>query len=341
MNVRALRALEGHSPGAVASGLLVAALLLGVYVAGVALLGAPGHRWSAAGAPLLHPEHRLNVVVIFLMSFLFASQRYVNQRKDESLEQLRSLTDCGEAEFEELRERHESVDRRRLFLVALGSALLGIGAVPATQRDPLSLLQPGLWGFRLAWSFGANAALFATLGVGIYRSMRSHAALADVVERIERIDLLDRAPLAPFPHMGLRHAFVWLGGSSIASLIVLDVERAWPVAVVILVTLGTGAFAFLGPLRAIRDRLRLEKSAELARVRARIREASSSALASEPGAEGASLPGLLAYEARVAAVSEWPVSAPTLLRLGVLAALAVGSWLGGAVVERLLSVALE
>ena len=38
---------------------------------------------------------------------------------------------------------------------------------------------------------------------------------------------------------------------------------------------------------------------------------------------------------------EWPFDVPTLLRFLVLALVAAGSWLGGAVVERLLGVFLD
>jgi hypothetical protein len=55
---------------------------------------------------------------------------------------------------------------------------------------------------------------------------------------------------------------------------------------------------------------------------------------------GTRLPGLLAYEARIASVSVWPFDTPTVVRFSLLLALALGSWIGGALVEELLSTAL-
>ena len=52
---------------------------------------------------------------------------------------------------------------------------------------------------------------------------------------------------------------------------------------------------------------------------------------------GGRLADLLAYEARIASVSEWPIDGFTLLRLSFYLFLPVGSWLGGALVERLVS----
>jgi hypothetical protein len=53
------------------------------------------------------------------------------------------------------------------------------------------------------------------------------------------------------------------------------------------------------------------------------------------------LPGLLAMEARIEGVNTWPFDISTFLRFSALGLLAVGSWLGGAVIERLLGLAVD
>ena len=47
--------------------------------------------------------------------------------------------------------------------------------------------------------------------------------------------------------------------------------------------------------------------------------------------------GSLAYEARIEAVREWPFDVPTLVRFAAFLLLPLGSWLGGALVERVVS----
>ena len=54
-----------------------------------------------------------------------------------------------------------------------------------------------------------------------------------------------------------------------------------------------------------------------------------------------SLPALLAAEARIASAREWPFDTPNALRFVFYVTLGVGSWLGGALVERLLGAALD
>ena len=56
---------------------------------------------------------------------------------------------------------------------------------------------------------------------------------------------------------------------------------------------------------------------------------------------GGRLPGLLAYKHEIESVREWPFDAPTLIRFFLYVAIPLGSWVGGALVERLLGAALD
>ena len=83
------------------------------------------------------------------------------------------------------------------------------------------------------------------------------------------------------------------------------------------------------------ERLHAAKLEELTRVRAEI-ECARAALVDtrNKGAEIARMPALLAWEARVERVSVWPFDAPTLVRFALFLLIPLGSWLGGALVER-------
>ncbi len=71
------------------------------------------------------------------------------------------------------------------------------------------------------------------------------------------------------------------------------------------------------------------------------REAVFSGAGTEASEQAAVLQGLLAYEARIESVREWPYDTPTLLRFAILAVITSSSWLGGALVERALSAVLD
>jgi hypothetical protein len=103
---------------------------------------------------------------------------------------------------------------------------------------------------------------------------------------------------------------------------------------VIAITSALGAASLVLPCLGIRQRIKQAKAAELARVRGEI-EARLAALRDGYTERSIELPGLLAWEARVADVPEWPFGTPVLLRFVLLVLIPLGSWLGGAMVERL------
>jgi hypothetical protein len=109
-----------------------------------------------------------------------------------------------------------------------------------------------------------------------------------------------------------------------------------------LVSLTIAVTALVLPMLGVHRRLRATKHAELARVLAAIRGEPAALAGSSIAARAAtaSLADLVAYRALVEAVSEWPLDAGMRLRFVLYLAIPVGSWLGGALVERLLGVAL-
>jgi hypothetical protein len=108
-------------------------------------------------------------------------------------------------------------------------------------------------------------------------------------------------------------------------------------------SVAVAAVAFVLPVRGLRRQIRARKAEELARVREEIHR--DRELVAKLGAEsieaGGRLPGLLAYVNQIESVREWPFDAPTLTRFFLYVAIPLGSWLGGALVERLLGAALD
>jgi hypothetical protein len=100
---------------------------------------------------------------------------------------------------------------------------------------------------------------------------------------------------------------------------------------------------FALPVRGLRRQIQARKAEELARVREEVRlDRDLVARRESDSAEaGARLPGLLAYAKQIESVREWPFDAPTLTRFFLYVAIPIGSWVGGALVERLLGVALD
>jgi hypothetical protein len=130
---------------------------------------------------------------------------------------------------------------------------------------------------------------------------------------------------------------------SISALNAVDRGFAAQIVGIGALVLATGTVALLLPVRGVRERIRETKNAELARIHAAIRGETNalgeSVIARR--AETVDLADLLAYRAHVQSVHEWPFDAPTMLRFALYLAIPIGSWLGGAMVERLLGAALD
>ena len=325
-----LKAIGGGRFGSFWLGLAVTAALSAGYVAWCAALGSLDALFDPSQPLGLSSKARGQTVTNALIGFLLATRHLLTQRAPEHWAPVQPLTHLSPDAFGRfVRDEVARAGRRRPALDLLG-ALLGLGVV---------LLSTGRVGLvevfgspTLLWALGANALAFVLMTRAAASSIlgRSYASIAGA---IREFDLLDPRPLRCFGQQGLRRAFYWAGGSSIASLLAWDLDRVGPLVTILALTLGLATYALLEPARILRHRVRDAKEAELAGVRPRIRAAREKLWA---GGEAGELPALLAYEQRLMEVSEWPFDAPTLVRFGALALVATGSWLGGALVERAL-----
>jgi hypothetical protein len=156
-----------------------------------------------------------------------------------------------------------------------------------------------------------------------------------------RVDLLDLRSFAPLTRQGLRYALLVVGLISILALYLFDSDKRGLFTVVIAangVALAAAATALLLPLRGARQAIVAAKRHELDWCDAELRRARA-ALESGPPAPGA-VSDLVAWRGVVLAVQEWPLDAPTLRRFVLYLAIPLGSWLGGAVVERIVDLVL-
>ncbi len=161
--------------------------------------------------------------------------------------------------------------------------------------------------------------------------------LTEAAKKSLEVDLLAPERLAPLGRAGLHGSLLFVGAAALASLSVVIGGSA--IQYLIIATLVVSAtLAFLYPVRGASGRIRAAKQQALARIREEIR-GDRERMTNDPAAAGR-LPGLLAYEARIERVSEWPFDSPTLARFGLLLLLPLLSWLGGALVERALDAVL-
>ncbi|MCZ6658186.1 MAG: hypothetical protein O7C67_12885 [Gammaproteobacteria bacterium] len=177
--------------------------------------------------------------------------------------------------------------------------------------------------------------LFFTLIASDLNATRTYLRVG---RNLIEVDLLDVQSLSPFARRGLRSALTWVLFSVIFSLFWLGEDTASrqnPLLLAVVLAMATAAFVV--PLVGVHTNIRSVKRLELDRLRDEIR-IERAAVTNKLSDENVSprLANLIAYYQLIDQVREWPIDAVNLLKFFMYLLIGLGSWLGGAVVERLL-----
>ena len=315
------------------------AAIVAAYALCVFGLGGPDAMQGTDPSYGIVPTFRFNTIYAALIAFM-ATALWIERRAiPRDFAALRGLVAASDVEWERWRALLFDTSRSSLAAWLVGGA--AVGQVVNFLGWKLGALIPGVWPGHYIIMNGLATVLFAEMGVLGALSMRRSRVFLEMGRRA-RVSLLAPDELAPFARTGLRASAYWFLGSSIASLLTLD-AGAWGIVVgVIAVTLALGFISLLLPSRGVHERLRAAKRDELLRVRAEIDGARAALFdAHGAGAEIARMPALLAWEARIEQVSVWPFDAPTLVRFALFLLVPLGSWLGGALVDRAVDAALR
>ena len=282
-------------------------------------------------------DARLGVVIVILAAFLPTAHRYAMLGAVRNLEALQPLLAPGSGGDAVRLPSH----RRRI------AALMGLLLPPlvglTVDRDPGLYLRAEYWGVEQIWSWSLGAFCGWNLGAFIDTTLACSRRFSEIAGRLERIDLFDLSGLAPFARQGLLFALLWVLLPSVFAVNAVDRDFATSISVLTAICVVVGTTALLLPVLGVHRRIRQAKRAEIGRVEAAMRgdagALASSAIAGR--APGPSLADLIAYRGWLESRPEWPFDTGMRLRFGLYLAIPLGSWLGGALVERLLTTALE
>jgi hypothetical protein len=283
-------------------------------------------------------DARLAVLLCVLVGFLPASQQYMLRFTQANVRALEPLLGRGA----------ESLTLPRpSFWACILPGLLAIPAIGyAIDRDLSFYLQPAYFAqpsHVFQWTVGPFVAVNVALCTHL--SLACASALARRADAIPRIDLLDLTALAPFARQSLQTLLVWLLALSILSVNAVDPGFLLPLLVLSVLCLGNSVLAAVHCNRAVHRRIQQTKRDELVRVNAALRGDRSALASLALGApeEGGALSAadLLAYRRFVEESREWALDTSAWLRTALYLALPLGSWLGGAVVERALAASLQ
>ena len=325
------------------TGALVAAALLAVLIAIAAATGDLAKLFAREETWWNNRDARVTVLLTVLFAYLPLARRAVVRGARANLAALRGSIAWGPDGFEAALRALPRASRRAR--IAAGS--LGVLAVPLTalliDRDPGLYFRSGYWGAGQVWEFGFGAMLAWMAGTLFHAISVEGRRLSALAHAIPSIDLLDRSAFAPFARQGLLSSLPGLILLSVLALNLGDRGWLWATGVLGALALAWTTAVVLLPMRGVHQRLRRAKRDELVRVNAAIRgdEAALVGTTIARRAASAGLADLIEYRRLVEAVPEWPLDPGLRARFLLYVALPLGSWLGGAFVERLIDAALS
>lgn len=244
----------------------------------------------------------------------------------------------GKEETDRLANRLLHLRPLRLGLALGLGALLGFSIAAFTRGPAAEQVVLGVAGNAL--HFGLEVALFMLLGFLGMIGLEQSKALADLGRSRCSVELFHEEPRKVFALSGMRLALAWAGGSGISLVLLLDSAHPSVVFGVLLLTMGMGVLSLFMSCRGIRQAIREEKARSLGEIRRRLRDEmkvfGTSSVAPPSPPLSAALGSLVAAEARVKAVADWPLDTALARRFGLILLVPLLSWTGGAVVERLL-----
>ncbi len=282
-------------------------------------------------------DGRVAINHILCTAYLVAAFVHALRAGDRTLARLRpALADGPETEAA----LDASGDGRTVRL--FGAMGLAASFVVASVSPGDVSYDPRSWTAEVTWhrvlSFALGFLSFRLSALLLLQSLR----LSRLAARVREIDLLDLASLAPFTAQGLTNALLILGFAATYALFLVEIAYLRILTLLLVFTGAVAAAGLLLPLQGVRRRIQQAKRVELAWCRERIRavrRALEGASRAEPGA--GRLDELVAWEARVEAVREWPLDASAIGRFALYLLIPLASWSGAALVERGIDELLE
>jgi hypothetical protein len=307
--------------------------------------------WRLAAATDLGNDFyaRFPLLIPTMLGYTMMMYVYVARGTFRDLEALRPVLRGGDDTYANLKAQLTRFGRRRLWVGGLIGFAFACVLYAIESGSFVVRLPDERWLVRVFYIFLILSAFWITAGLGAVYLIDSARLYSRIGERQVVVDLLDLGPLSPLAQHGLRIVLLlmiipmatvtgyFMGSPSVSgsTVVVLFLGCSWYVPLAVA--------AFLLPVRGLRRQTRALKAEELARVREKIRRDRELAegFGTESAEAGGRLPGLLAYAKTIESVREWPFDVPTLTRFFLYVAIPLGSWIGGALVERLLGAALD
>jgi hypothetical protein len=287
-----------------------------------------------------NPVRDLRIAVVHCLLLAYGPTAYVVliHRTRRTWTELQGLLGLSDAALQAAKLAVARRSRWIMFALVVTALLAWLRLTYATTPgDPFDL---GDMQAEVVWHRVLGPILFVYASLLAASIVSISWALSSASRRIDHLDLLDPDQLAPFKAQALTHSLLILGMAACASPFGFETYLfglfvgIWVVAAAVA---GTG----LLPLVGVRGQIRSLRAAELGWCDTRLREARDVLKREGAAAQAGRFSEISAYRARLERVSEWPLDAPSYVRFALYLLIPLGSWLGGAVVERIVDAVVK
>ena len=215
-----------------------------------------------------------------------------------------------------------------------------VGLFLVIPEPDYQIFQPWNWALDYALLVLAISLSGWWMGRFSFELIWSALQINNMAMRLPILNLLDAESNRSFTQHGVQSALLVVIMMSITAPIAVQPEGGVVGAAVnSVLMLFLALTALILPMRGIHQRIQTQKREELATIRQHIQRERDKLLAASGGVDDR-LVALLAMETRIERVEEWPFGAGSLYRVGFYLLLGLGSWVGAALVERMLESAL-
>ena len=277
-------------------------------------------------------ELRVAIIHILLTAYSASAYAYLLMTARKTTHDL-SLVARHAPQWQTIVDRAGKHSRWILLLVGAASYLVvGVAVTNATTPAPVNPWDWQDWNYDLYWHRATTVLFMWWIGCFNYAIVVESARLSHLSDDIESLDLLELLPYQPLIRQGLTNALLVIGLVSVISLLGVE-SRYGPMLVAFwIMFVGLAWIGLMLPLRGIRRKIRVAKDQELDWCSQTLKVARDE-LKSGAGQQQ-SISEITAYRSMIENIRNWPFDNPTLVRFTLYLMIPLGSWLGGAFVER-------
>ena len=318
--------------GTTSTAVLIFALFALSYLLLASASGMPIVSQTPSGIAVGHTT-RLALILSLMMTVILWVQRVVRMRQRGDTLLVARVLRGGMAQAMEISKL--SPMGARLVAASLIGAAAGVAFDYVLYFSPAVQLDAEL-GVRLWFSF-ITLLMVMTFVRGVELTRTGARSTVEIIENELVIDLLRIDELAVWGRSSARFALIWFVISAASCLLFVSSEITLFTVILLAGCVAMGIAAFMGLMVRIHRKIVRVKAVELERVRGEI-SVMCSLIATDADA-AQRMQGLLAYEARIAAVREWPFDQTTVMRVAASAGILTVPWFGQAlaafIVEKL------